>query len=40
MSKARMISAILFFAIIVIVPVLLFVLPKQTVSENENRVLA
>lgn len=40
MSKARMISAILFFAIIIIVPVLLFVLPKQTFSENENRVLA
>lgn len=40
MSKARVISAVLFFAIILIVPILLLVLPKQTFSENENRVLA
>ena len=40
MSKARIISAVLFFAIILVVPVLLFALPKQTFSENENRVLA
>ena len=40
MSTAKKLSAILFFIIIAVVPVLIFCLPIKTFSENENRVLA
>ncbi len=39
MSNARKISAIVFFFIITLIPVLILILPQKDFSENENRVL-
>lgn len=40
MSGARKLSAIIFFVVIAVVPLLILFLPKQDFSENENRALA
>lgn len=39
MSNAKKISAIIFFLVITVIPLLIIILPKKEFSENENRVL-
>jgi hypothetical protein len=39
LSNAKKISAIIFFLVITVIPLLILILPKKEFSENENRVL-